>query len=101
MLRRHWPADGAVVVRDMAPLNRDDVLQAAEARGIPDPEGFAAGLEQRGLVPVASPPADADGPARPRRAGPAASRDRRGGVPAGLRAAVRGAQPGGGAGRKG
>ena len=56
MLRRRWPADGAVAVRDMAPLNRDDVLQAAEARGVADPEGFTAELEQRGLVPAANLP---------------------------------------------
>ena len=56
MLRRRWPVDGAVAVRDMAPLNRDDVLQAAEARGIADPEGFTAELEQHGLVPAADLP---------------------------------------------
>ena len=56
MLRRRWPADGAVTVRDMAPLNRDDVLQAAESRGLADPGGFTAELEQRGLVPAANLP---------------------------------------------
>ena len=38
----------------MAPLNRDDVLQAAEARSLADPEGFTAELEQHGLVPAAN-----------------------------------------------
>jgi hypothetical protein len=56
MLRNHWSAPGSVVVRDMTPLTRDDVLLAAEARGVPDAAGFAAGLEQRGLAPVASLP---------------------------------------------
>lgn len=56
LLRRRWPAEGAVTVRDMAPLNRSDVLQAAEARGLADPEGFTAELEQRGLVPAANLP---------------------------------------------
>jgi hypothetical protein len=55
MLRNHWPADAAIV-RDMAPLTRDDVLRAAMARGVPDPDGFTVGLEQRGLVPVTSLP---------------------------------------------
>jgi hypothetical protein len=56
VLRRRWPAEGAVTVRDMAPLNRSDVLQAAEERSLADPEGFTAELEQRGLVPVANLP---------------------------------------------
>ena len=55
VLLRYWPRD-AVVVRDMAPLGRADVLLAATARGVPDPEGFVAGLEQRSLVPVAALP---------------------------------------------
>ena len=55
MLLRYWPRD-AVVVRDMAPLVRADVLLAATARGVPDPEGFVAGLEKRSLVPVAALP---------------------------------------------
>lgn len=55
MLGNHWRPD-EVIVRDMAPLSRDDVLRAATARGVPDPESFAAGLEQRGLVPVTSLP---------------------------------------------
>jgi hypothetical protein len=56
VLRNHWQAPDSVVVRDMAPLTRDDVVHAARERGIPDPEDFAIGLEQRGLVPVASLP---------------------------------------------
>ena len=56
MLRNCWQAPDSVVVRDMAPLTRDDVLRAAEARGVPAPDGFVAGLEQRGLAPVASLP---------------------------------------------
>lgn len=56
MFRSYWPAPEAVMVRDMAPLTRDDVLRAAGARGVPDPGGFVAGLEQRGLVPTASLP---------------------------------------------
>ena len=56
VLRNHWQTPGSVVVRDMAPLTRDDVIRAAGEKGILDPEGFAAGLEQRGLVPVASLP---------------------------------------------
>jgi hypothetical protein len=55
MLLRYWSRD-EVVVRDMAPLGRSDVLLAATARGVPDPEGFVAGLEQRSLVPVAALP---------------------------------------------
>ena len=54
-LLRYWPR-AAVVVRDMAPLVRADVLLAATARGLPDPEGFVTGLEQRSLVPVAALP---------------------------------------------
>ena len=54
-LLRYWPGD-AVVVRDVAPLGRADVLLAATARGLPDPEGFVTGLEQRSLVPVAALP---------------------------------------------
>jgi len=55
VLLRYWPRD-AVVVRDVAPLGRADVLLAATARGVPDPEGFVAGLEKRSLVPVAALP---------------------------------------------
>ena len=54
-LRRHWPLD-AVVVRDVAPLSHDDVLRAASARGVSDPEGFVAELEQRSLVPAVTLP---------------------------------------------
>jgi hypothetical protein len=86
VLLRYWPSD-AVVVRDVAPLGRADVLLAATARGLPDPEGFVTGLEQRSLVPVAALPVTlkvlldraAGGQALP------------GGLPAGVRAAVRGA----------
>jgi hypothetical protein len=56
MLHRWWPADDAVTVRDIAPLDRYDVLLAAAARGIADPEAFAAELEIRGLVPAANLP---------------------------------------------
>ena len=56
MLHRWWPADGAVTVRDIAPLDRYDVLLAAAARGIADPEAFAAELKIRGLVPAANLP---------------------------------------------
>jgi hypothetical protein len=56
VLRACWPDPGDVVVRDMAPLTRDDVLHAAEARGVQAPERFVAELEQRGLVPAASLP---------------------------------------------
>jgi hypothetical protein len=56
MLRAYWREPDAVVVRDMAPLTRDDVLHAAGRSGLPDPKGFVAALEQRGLVPVASLP---------------------------------------------
>ena len=55
VLLRYWSRD-EVVMRDMAPLGRADVLLAATARGVPDPEGFVAGLEQRSLVPVAALP---------------------------------------------
>jgi hypothetical protein len=55
MLGNHWRSD-EVILRDMAPLTRDDVLGAARARGVPDPDGFAAGLQERGLVPVTSIP---------------------------------------------
>jgi len=55
MLGNHWRPD-EVILRDMAPLTRDDVLGAARARGVPDPDGLAAGLQQRGLVPVTSIP---------------------------------------------
>ena len=55
VLSRYWPGD-AVVVRDMAPLARADVLLAATARGLSSPERFVAGLEQRSLVPVAALP---------------------------------------------
>jgi hypothetical protein len=55
MLENYWRSD-EVIMRDMAPLMRDDVLRAATVRGVPEPDGFAAGLEQRGLVPVASLP---------------------------------------------
>ena len=55
VLLRYWPRD-EVVMRNMAPLGRADVLLAAKARGVPDPEGFVAGLEQRSLVPVAALP---------------------------------------------
>ena len=55
MLENYWRSD-EVIMRDMAPLTRDDVLRAATVRGVPDPDGLAAGLEQRGLVPVASLP---------------------------------------------
>ena len=40
----------------MAPLDRYDVLLAAAAKGIADPEAFAAELEIRGLVPAANLP---------------------------------------------
>ena len=55
VLLRYWPWD-AVVVRDVAPLGRADVLLAATDRGVPDPEKFVTGLEQRSLVPVAALP---------------------------------------------
>jgi hypothetical protein len=55
-LRVYWPTPGSIVVRDMAPLRRDDVLRASMARGIPGPEGFVATLEQRGLVAAISLP---------------------------------------------
>src|SRR6185437_9399635 len=56
MFRNYWTDPGAVLVRDMTLLTRDDVLRAASQRGVADPDSFVVGLEQRGLVATASLP---------------------------------------------
>lgn len=52
-MRALWPN---VQVREIAPLTREEVLTAARAVRLPDPEAFLAELERRGLGAVASMP---------------------------------------------